>query len=405
MDILLLAPHPFYQERGTPIAVDLILRALSERGDRVDVVTYHEGRNIEQKHVTIYRIPKIPFIAEIRPGFSGKKLLCDVLMSILVIYLVVRRRYHIVHAVEESVFMALILKWIFKVPYIYDMDSSLPQQMVEKYPFLGRLTFLLNSFEKLAVKGSKVVVPVCDALADVVAKYKPEKVMVLHDVPLLRASKCQDWPDLRAELGIRGLLLLYVGNLESYQGIDLLLESFALTLEKTERADLVIIGGEAADIRKYRQKSCQLGISRRVHFPGPKPVEYLMGYLSTADILVSPRIMGKNTPMKLYSYLQSGRAVLATALPTHTQVIDSRAAMLAEPSPEAFSGAMLRLIQEAHLRTALGLAGKQLVEERFSHMAFREKLHGLMHWLETEVARDGKLVAGMAKPSAKRLRG
>ncbi len=75
MDILLLAPHPFYQERGTPIAVDLIVRALSERGDRVDVVTYHEGRNIEQKHVTIYRIPKIPFIAEIRPGFSGKKLL------------------------------------------------------------------------------------------------------------------------------------------------------------------------------------------------------------------------------------------------------------------------------------------------------------------------------------------
>ncbi len=98
--------------------------------------------------------------------------------------------------------MALILKWMFKIPYIYDMDSSLPQQMVEKYPFLGRLTFLLNSFEKLAVRGSKVVVPVCDALADVVAKYKPEKVVVLHDVPLLRASTCQDWPDLRAELGI-----------------------------------------------------------------------------------------------------------------------------------------------------------------------------------------------------------
>ncbi len=198
--------------------------------------------------------------------------------------------------------------------------------------------------------------------------------------------------------------MLYVGNLEVIKESTYFFESFALTLEKTDRADLVIIG-EAADIRKYRQKSCQLGISRRVHFPGPKPVEYLMGYLSTADILVSPRIKGKNTPMKLYSYLQSGRAVLATALPTHTQVIDSRTAMLAEPSPEAFSGAMLRLIQEAHLRTALGLAGKQLVEEGFSHMAFRKKLHGLMHWLETEVARDGKLAAGTDKPSAKRLRG
>ena len=42
--ILLLAPHPFYQERGTPIAVDLLLGALSRRGCRVfdpNAVTVH----------------------------------------------------------------------------------------------------------------------------------------------------------------------------------------------------------------------------------------------------------------------------------------------------------------------------------------------------------------------------
>jgi glycosyltransferase involved in cell wall biosynthesis len=405
VDILFLSPHPFYQERGTPIAVDLVLRTLSERGDQVDVVTYHEGRDIEYDHVTIYRIPKIPFISQIRPGFSWKKLVCDVLMFVIVIHLVARKRYHVVYALEESVFMALILKWILEVPYVYDMDSSLAQQMIEKYPFLGRLASLFNFFEKLAVRGSKVVVPVCNALADVIEKYQPEKVMVLHDVPLLRTSRCQDQPDLRAELGIRGVLLLYVGNLESYQGIDLLLESFALVLERTDQADLAIIGGEAAAMQKYRKKSCRLGISRKVHFLGPKPVEYLARYLSAADILVSPRINGKNTPMKLYSYLQSGRPVLATDLPTHTQVIDSHVAMLAEPSPEAFSDAMLRLIEADHLRAELGSAGKQLVEEKFSYAVFRERLHDLMDWLETEVAREGKLTARMAEPSAKRLHG
>jgi hypothetical protein len=45
MNILLLAPHPFYQERGTPIAVDLLLRVLAERGEQVDVLTYHEGED------------------------------------------------------------------------------------------------------------------------------------------------------------------------------------------------------------------------------------------------------------------------------------------------------------------------------------------------------------------------
>ena len=45
-----------------------------------------------------------------------------------------RKHYHLVHAVEESVFIALVLKWLFKIPYVYDMDSSLAQQIVEKYP-------------------------------------------------------------------------------------------------------------------------------------------------------------------------------------------------------------------------------------------------------------------------------
>jgi len=33
MRVLVLAPHPYYQERGTPIAVDLLVRALSQHGD------------------------------------------------------------------------------------------------------------------------------------------------------------------------------------------------------------------------------------------------------------------------------------------------------------------------------------------------------------------------------------
>lgn len=190
---------------------------------------------------------------------------------------------------------------------------------------------------------------------------------------------------MKAELGIRELMLMYVGNLEAYQGIDLLLESFALALKKTERADLVIIGGEVPDIQKYQRNSSQLGIQRNVHFLGPKPLERLGQYLSEADILVSPRLKGNNTPMKLYSYLHSAKPVLATNLPTHTQVIDGRVAFLSDPNIEAFSRAMLRLIEDANLRAELGMAGKKLIEEKFTYSVFREKLNGLFDWLELEL--------------------
>lgn len=190
---------------------------------------------------------------------------------------------------------------------------------------------------------------------------------------------------LRKSLGISNTMLMYVGNLETYQGIDLLLESFALALQKNSQADLVIIGGEATDIAKYTRQAQNFNIDTRVHFLGPKPVNHLAMYLAQADILVSPRIKGKNTPMKLYSYLDSGKALLATDLPTHTQVLNSHIAMLAQPNPEAFSQGMLQLITDQELRDNLGSAGNQLIQQKHTYQVFCQQLNDIYDWLQGEL--------------------
>jgi glycosyltransferase involved in cell wall biosynthesis len=190
--------------------------------------------------------------------------------------------------------------------------------------------------------------------------------------------------DLKTELQIDHLLVMYVGNLETYQGVDLLLESFALVLQKPTQASLVIVGGEPGDIQKYQRRAEQLNVASQVHFLGQKPVKDLGLYLSQADILVSPRIKGKNTPMKLYSYLDSGKPLVATNLLTHTQLLDQRLAVLTEPTPEEFSQGLLQLIQDESLRLRLGTAGKQFVEQKHTYAAFREKLTELYDWLQAE---------------------
>ena len=119
-------------------------------------------------------------------------------------------------------------------------------------------------------------------------------------------------------------------------------------------------------------------------------MEDLASYLAQADILVSPRIQGNNTPMKLYSYLDSGKALLATDLTTHTQVLDTQVAILAEPTPEAFAQGLLDLIHHPERRFMLGQAGKKLVEEKYSYSAFRTKLDGLYNWLSQELHHSSK---------------
>jgi glycosyltransferase involved in cell wall biosynthesis len=136
----------------------------------------------------------------------------------------------------------------------------------------------------------------------------------------------------------------------------------------------VVIGGSPDHLKHYRGVADRLGIGGRTHFCGPRPVSLLGFYLRQADILVSPRIQGTNTPMKIYSYLDSGRAVLATDLPTHTQVLDERMAFLAPPRPREMADGMLALIGDRGLRERLGDRARRRVREDYSLPAFQRKL-------------------------------
>ncbi len=376
-DILILAPQPFYQERGTPIAVRLLAEELADAGYAVDLLCFHEGEPYAYPGVNLYRIPALPGIRGVKPGFSLKKILCDALMLVQGLRLVRQKRYRILHAVEESVFIAWLLRVFFRTPYIYDMDSLLSRQLTDKFPWLARGGGLLQHLEKGAMQASQGVLAVCEDLKRQVQEDAPATpVQVLEDISLLDGEGAEEAvDDIRRHYRIRGCMLMYVGNLEQYQGIDLLLEAFAL-FPRDERQEygLVLIGGREEDIARYRRKAESLGIGGQAHFPGPRPVKHLGGYLRQADILLSPRIQGNNTPMKLYSYLASGKALIATRLPTHTQVLDDDIALLCEPEPEACMQAMHTLARDEELRKRLGRAAGLRARERYSREAYREKL-------------------------------
>ena len=374
MNILLLAPQPFFQERGTPIAVKLLAQTLVEQGHGVDLLVFAEGEDVSLPGVTVYRHVRIPGLSGIKPGLSLKKLVCDFFLFIKLVQLARSHEFHLVHAVEESVFMALLAKKIFKIPYVYDMDSCMSVQIVDKFPSLGMVRRLMERFERAAITGSVGVVAVCKALEDIARKNAPDKLIArLEDITLLDSSVTGQ-ENLRESLGIEGVILMYVGNFEQYQGIDLLLDSFAEAVTRKNDLALVLIGGSDRDIERYKEKAAESGIGKQVYFCGQRPVSLLGYYLSQADILVSPRTQGNNTPMKIYSYLDSGRPVLATDLPTHSQVLDREISFLVKPVAGEMAEGMVQLAEDGSLRDMLGRNGRQRVQEEYSLPAFRRKL-------------------------------
>jgi len=381
MKVLLLAPQPFFEDRGTPIAVDLVLRVLSEEGHEVHVLTYHLGSDRSYPGITIHRIPRLPFIRNVRPGFSWEKVICDIFLSFQALYLLIAKRPRMLHALEETSILAWSFRLVFRVPYLYDMDSSFADQLVEKYPSLARFLGMFRWFEGLAVRGAEVVVPVCPALAEIAQRYDPKQVVLLPDISLLTTQF--ELSSASEELrGVPRVRFMYVGNLERYQGIDLVLEAMSTGAGNGYRMSLAVIGGTDLLIDAYRKKCTELGIHDQVKFLGPKPVTTLGTWLEQADVLLSPRIKGVNTPMKIYSYLDSGKPVLATRLPTHTQVLTDEFACLADPDSGSWADAMIMLAQNKSERDRLGAAGKAYAQKHHSFEAFRTTLSTLYRELD-----------------------
>ncbi len=388
MRILLLAPHPFYTQRGTPIAEKMLLQVLAAEGHEIDVLTFPEGEDPDIPGVQIDRVSAPAWTRGIRPGFSLKKLAVDAVMLGACLARVRKSRYDVVHAVEESVFIALLCKWIFGVPCVYDMDSGLARQMVDRFSFLSPVRFLLDACERLAVRASNGTLAGCRALAVQARAWHPGGLIApLEDVSFAGSGTGgeglipQEWQG--------DPIVLYVGNLASYQGIDLLLEGFARALPEVPRARLVLMTGSADRVGHYQGLAGSLGIAGSVCFAGPRPVEELGACLRQATVLVSPRVHGDNTPMKIFSCLDSGRPLLATRLPTHTQVLDDEVALLVEPQPGAMGKGMAQLLKDEILRERLAANGRQLVQREFTMDAFRRKLLAFYDALEARTGRIG----------------
>ena len=383
MKILLLAPQPFFQERGTPIAVRLALEVIAKRRtDRVELLTYGEGQDIELPGVTIHRMKAPRCLEGVAPGVSFKKLLCDLFFAIALVQLLFRSRndqFDLIHAVEEAAFLAWFVKITLGIPYVYDMDSSLSLQLTESWPIARPLKPLFEFLERAAIRGSTAVVPVCDALAAVASGHGAPDMQIVRDISLLKPCAPDESAVLRqeAQLPDNVKVVLYVGNLERYQGIDLLIESFSIVAKHTADTALIVVGGSEFTLQKYRSVVAQRGLQSRVHLLGPRPVSKLSTFLSGADILVSPRIKGNNTPMKVYSYLHAGKPLVATRLSTHTQVMDDSVAVLTEPTPEAFAAGILTLLRDPARAHTLASAAHRLAEERYTFTVFERDLNAI----------------------------
>ncbi|MFH1277616.1 MAG: glycosyltransferase family 4 protein [Candidatus Eisenbacteria bacterium] len=383
MRALVIAPQPFFTARGTPFSVYYRTLALAGQGVEADILTYGDGEDVDIPGVVIHRIPRFPFLGPVKIGPSFLKLFLDAVLFGKLLWMLLGRRYSFVHAHEEGVFLALLLKPVFRYKLVYDMHSSLPQQLVN-FRFTGfrPLIGLFERLEKLSLRHADAVIVVCPDLVDIARREGVEdsKLFLIENSiydEVNLASNAGAGAGL-PELPAKRPLVMYVGTFEAYQGIDLLLRSFGKVVETIPGAHLVLVGGTPDQVSGAAAMAAGLGLDGRVSVHERVPQRTAHKLLESADLLVSPRVSGTNTPLKVYEILGRGIPLVATRILSHTQVLRDDVCVLVDPTPEAISDGIVALLRDPERRERLSAAGRELYRARYSREAYDEKTRALL---------------------------
>lgn len=368
--ILMVAPQPFFRPRGTPLSVLHRIRGLHRLGHRVDLLTYPFGEDPGLPGLRIRRCARPPWIRDVSIGPSFAKLLLD-----LPLFVEARRHvrsgdYDLLHTHEEAGILGGLLSKRHGIPHIYDMHSSLPQQFENFGRFDWRpVVAAFERLERFALAHAAGVITVYPRLRDLVrSRGFGGPLAVLENTLDLEPTPPEPGAleATRRRLGLGGRRpVVYTGTLEPYQGMDLLVQAGRLLGERIPAVKLVSVGGTQQQVDRLRRQAERMDVAELFVFVPTVPPEEVFLYHELAEALVTCRTRGANTPLKLYQYLRSGKPIIATEIPAHTQVLDGDVAELVPPTAEGIALGIERVLANPEHGRELAARARARHRERY----------------------------------------
>jgi glycosyltransferase involved in cell wall biosynthesis len=375
--ILLIAPQPFFQWRGSPIRVAFTAQALAESGFSVDLLTLPIGEDRRLSNVNIIRTPNLLGLGKIAIGPSPAKATFDMILLWHGVWLCLKNNYALIHGIEEAGFIAWMLGGLFNKPIIFEKHSD--PLSYKKGVIRNMVLYGYAAIERFTATRAQGIIGTGPGLVAQVEKL-PLKGSAHHifDIPSsLTQSTPQRSADVRKMLQQQKdeTLVTFVGSFAVYQGIELMFGAISEVVSQSKGVRFVIIGGSAAEVAAKKAWCRNQGIDACVTFVGKIPPDRLPDYLCASDILLSPRLAGVNTPLKLLDYLKAGRPIVATDTQANRLILDDSVAVLTHPDPSAYADGIKQLVNDPALGRDLGRKGQQLIVEKYNFSNYKKRLN------------------------------
>ncbi len=363
-NILMIAPTSFFADYGCHVRILEEAQALQRLGQRLTIVTYYQGRDIDD--LTIWRTRPVPWRANYEVGSSRHKVAFDVLLSWTALKAALRLRPDIIHAhLHEGALIGAVLSRLIGAPLVFDFQGSMTAEMLDHGflrrdgPFYRPLRWLERHIDHLP---HAILTSSHHAAEHLVQEFGCSPAR-LHPIPdcVNTGFFCPPTPDqaealgaLRAQLGLpaNGPLVVYLGLLADYQGTPDLLQAAAVLRSTGVQAHFLIMG--FPNIEFYQNMASRLGLDGYVTFTGKVPYELAPRYLALGDVAVAPKRSLTEGSGKLLNYMAMALPIVAYDTPVSREYLGDLGVYAPVGNYRALAERIAALLYDRRLAAWLG---------------------------------------------------
>lgn len=386
MRILVVAPTPFFSDRGTHIRILEEALALEKRGHEVTIATYHIGQDLPEtlgSHIDVRRIRRLLFwYKKLEAGPDWQKIILDLLLIKKVFFLARTKRPDIIHGhLHEGALIAWVVqKLLFwrGIKVVADFHGSLTKEMVS-HSYL-RASGLARLFEwvehRIDNMGDAAVTSSWSNAADI-RKVRSSGVTVLLDGT--RLSMFDGLPtkeEIRKQYGVSAdaVVVTYTGAFIRNKGVQFFLEAVPMVCERYANVHVVLAGFPIDQIAEYLKQPV---FKEQVTVVSPLPYFNLPKILRMSDIGVDPKDEStRQASGKTLQYMGAGLPVACFDTENNHEYLGNGGMYASQVSAEKLTEAIGVLVEDPELRRSRGTMSRERAE-MFSWEKSAEKLEKL----------------------------
>lgn len=355
----MIAPTPFFADRGCHMHIAEQARAFQRLGHRVLITTYGLGRDLPDLETR--RTWRSPWYRKLGPGPSWHKFYMDPLLLWSSYQAARRFRPHILHAhLHEGVALGFLLRHLLHTPLIFDCQGSLTGELLaHRFPLTKMLPLrrIWLAFERwLDHRADVVVVQSTEMFNEITKTFRVPagRVRMACDGVDVHSFRPQQVQDLRRKLNIppSARIIVYLGGLHPSKGVDIVLEAFPHVLKEIPEAFLLLMGYPNEE--RYRKRAKALGVAPRVRVTGRIPYEKAPRYLALGDIAVAPKRGQTEANGKIYNYMACGLPVVAFDTIMNREILGELGVYIKPPGDaKGLADVMINLLKNEQQRRFL----------------------------------------------------